>query len=85
MEELDNNIWLTECEVFSSVNRLNEIQRIDKMFSVEPFDRSLMYEINLNANFEDKNAYISAVSKHIEEAEKILELVNLLIFSVILF
>ena len=60
------------------VDSLDEILVPDTQPSIEAFNGSLIYQANLNTNFEDKAAYITGISKYIEEAAMHAELVSLI-------
>ncbi len=64
---------------------LNTVASLDEIISpiyqpcIEAISGTLVYQVNLDTNFEDKNAYVTGVSKYIEEASRHAELVSVLL------
>jgi cytoplasmic FMR1 interacting protein len=55
-------------EAVNTVETLDEISLPDYQPCIEALSGSVVYEVNLDSNFEDKTAYITGISKYIEEA-----------------
>ena len=55
-------------DALSNVEVLYELPLIDSQPSVEGASNAIVYEANFDTNFEDKAAYITGISKYIEEA-----------------
>ena len=55
-------------DALSNVEVLYELPLIDSQPSVEGANNAIVYEANFDTNFEDKAAYITGISKYIEEA-----------------
>ncbi|CAF0766751.1 unnamed protein product [Rotaria sordida] len=55
-------------DALSNVEVLYELPLIDSQPSVEGANNAIVYEANFDTNFEDKTAYITGISKYIEEA-----------------
>ena len=55
-------------EAVNTVETLDEIALPDYQPCIEALSGSLIYEVNLDSNFEDKTAYVTGISKYIEEA-----------------
>lgn len=62
-------------EALTRVDSLDEIPLPDTQPCIEAFNGSIVYQANLNANFEDKTAFVTGISKYIEEAAMHAELV----------
>jgi cytoplasmic FMR1 interacting protein len=63
-------------EALNTVESLDEIPLPDFQPCIEAFNGSVLYQANLNTNFEDKTAYVTGISKYIEEAAMHAELVS---------
>ena len=63
-------------DALSNVEVLYELPLIDSQPSVEGANNAIVYEANFDTNFEDKTAYITGISKYIEEAVLHSNLVN---------
>jgi cytoplasmic FMR1 interacting protein len=70
---MENRVRLEEA--LNTVASLDEIISPDYQPCVEAISGTLVYQVNLDTNFEDKNAYVTGVSKYIEEAARHAELV----------
>jgi cytoplasmic FMR1 interacting protein len=62
-------------EASNRVYSLDEIPVPDTQPCIEAFNGSIVYQANLNSNFEDKTAFVTGISKYIEEAAMHAELV----------
>ncbi len=62
------NTRVSMSDALSNVEVLYELPLIDSQPSVEGANNAIVYEANLDTNFEDKTAYITGISKYIEEA-----------------
>ena len=65
-------------EAVNTVEMLDDIALPDFQPSIEAISGSVVYKVNLDTNFEDKTAYITGISKYIEEAAMHAQLVTLL-------
>lgn len=63
-------------DALANVGVLDEIALPDNQPFIEAQSIPLQYKANLDTNFEDKNAFISGISKYIEEAQRHSELVS---------
>lgn len=63
-------------EALNTVECLDEIPLPDYQPYIESFNGSLVYQANLDTNFEDKTAYVTGISKYIEEAAMHAQLVT---------
>ena len=63
-------------DALSNVEVLYELPLIDSQPSVEGANNAIVYEASFDTNFEDKTAYITGISKYIEEAVLHSNLVN---------
>lgn len=55
-------------EAVNTVESLDEIALPDYQPCIESMSGSCIYKVNLDTNFEDKNAYVTGMSKYMEEA-----------------
>ena len=55
-------------EAVNSVETLDEIALPDFQPCIEAMSGSIVYKVCLDTNFEDKTAYVTGISKYIEEA-----------------
>ena len=62
------NARVSMSDALSNVEVLCELPLIDSQPSVEGANNAIVYEANFDTNFEDKTAYITGISKYIEEA-----------------
>ncbi|CAF2046241.1 unnamed protein product [Rotaria magnacalcarata] len=62
------NTRVSMSDALSNVEVLYELPLIDSQPSVEGANNGIVYEANFDTNFEDKTAYITGISKYIEEA-----------------
>ncbi len=62
------NTRVSMSDALSNVEVLYELPLIDSQPSVEGANNAIVYEANFDTNFEDKTAYITGISKYIEEA-----------------
>jgi cytoplasmic FMR1 interacting protein len=69
---------ITLADTEHRVTCLNELPLNDNQPCVEALCGTLVYQANLDSNFNDKTAYIRGISKYIEEAAKHAELNDLL-------
>ncbi len=63
-------------ETLNTVDSLDEIYLPDHQPCIESLNGSILYQVNLDSNFEDKTAYVTGMSKYIEEAAKHAKLVT---------
>jgi cytoplasmic FMR1 interacting protein len=64
-------------EAVNTVETLDEIGLPDYQPCIEAINGSIVYKVNMDTNFEDKTAYITGISKYIEEAAMHAQLVSL--------
>lgn len=62
------NTRVSMSDALSNVEVLYELPLVDSQPSVEGANSGIVYEANFDTNFEDKTAYITGISKYIEEA-----------------
>jgi cytoplasmic FMR1 interacting protein len=62
-------------EAVNTVETLDEIALPDYQPCIEAINGSIVYKVCLNTNFEDKTAYITGISKYMEEASNHAKLV----------
>ncbi len=55
-------------EAVNTVETLDEISLPDYQPCIEALNGSILYQVSLDTNFEDKTAFITGISKYIEEA-----------------
>ena len=72
-------------EAVNTVETLDEIALPDYQPCIEAMNGSMIYKVNLDTNFEDKTAYVTGISKYIEEAAMHAQLVQKHIFISLLF
>lgn len=63
-------------EAVNTVETLDEIALPDYQPCIESINGSIVYKVNLDTNFEDKTAYVTGISKYIEEAAMHAQLVS---------
>jgi cytoplasmic FMR1 interacting protein len=63
-------------EAVNTVETLDEISLPDYQPCIEAMNSSILYKVNLDTNFEDKTAYVTGISKYIEEAAMHAQLVG---------
>jgi cytoplasmic FMR1 interacting protein len=63
-------------EAVNTVETLDEIALPDYQPCIEAINGSIVYKCSLDSNFEDKTAYVTGISKYIEEAAMHAQLVN---------
>ncbi len=63
-------------EAVNTVESLDEIGLPDYQPCIEAINGSIVYKVNMDTNFEDKTAYITGISKYIEEAAMHAQLVR---------
>ncbi len=63
-------------EAVNTVENLDEIQSPDYQPCIEALNGSILYKVSLDTNFEDKTAYVTGISKYIEEAAMHAQLVK---------
>ena len=59
---------VTLADALSNVDVLDELPLPDEQPCIESAPCSLVYQANLDTNFEDRQAFITGVAKYIEEA-----------------
>jgi cytoplasmic FMR1 interacting protein len=64
-------------EAVNTVETLDEIALPDYQPCIEAINGSIVYKVSLDTNFEDKTAYVTGISKYIEEAAMHAQLVNI--------
>jgi hypothetical protein len=57
-------------EALNTVASLDEIISPDYQPCVEAINGTVLYQVNLDTNFVDSQAYVTGVSKYIEEAQR---------------
>ena len=72
-------------EAVNTVETLDEIPLPDYQPCIEAINGSIVYKVSLDTNFEDKTAYVTGISKYIEEAAMHAQLVNTLEFQLSTF
>jgi hypothetical protein len=72
-------------DAINTVESLDEIQSPDFQPCIEALNGSILYKVTLDTNFEDKTAYVTGISKYMEEAANHAQLVKLLIQHIIFF
>ena len=72
-------------EAVNTVGTLDEIPLPDYQPCIEAINGSIVYKVSLDTNFEDKTAYVTGISKYIEEAAMHAQLVNTLEFQLSTF
>lgn len=63
-------------EAVNTVETLDEIALPDYQPCIEAINGSIVYKVSLDTNFEDKTAYVTGISKYIEEAAMHAQLVT---------
>ncbi len=63
-------------EAVNTVETLDEIPLPDLQPCIEAHNGSILYKCNMDTNFEDKTAYVTGISKYIEEAAHHAQLVS---------
>ena len=63
-------------EAVNTVETLDEIALPDYQPCIEAINGSIVYKVSLDTNFEDKTAYVTGISKYIEEAAMHAQLVS---------
>ena len=59
---------VTLADALSNVDVLDELDLPDEQPSIQGEASSIVYHINFDTNFEDRNAFVCGVAKYIEEA-----------------
>ena len=65
-------------DALSNVDLLEELPLPDQQPCIEATAVSITYQANFDTNFEDRTAYVTGMSKYIEEATVHSELVNII-------
>ena len=63
-------------EAVNTVETLDEISLPDYQPCIEAMNSSILYKVTLDTNFEDKTAFVTGISKYIEEAAMPAQLVQ---------
>ena len=63
-------------EAVNTVETLDEISLPDYQPCIEAMNSSILYKVTLDTNFEDKTAFVTGISKYIEEAAMHAQLVQ---------
>ncbi|CAF1629080.1 unnamed protein product, partial [Didymodactylos carnosus] len=63
---MNNRVTLSDA--LSNVEVLYELPLIDAQPCIECANNAMVYEANFDSNFEDKTAFVTGISKYIEEA-----------------
>ena len=66
--EMDFNVAIDE-----ALKNVNQLERLGKRLTdeqpfIEAFPASVTYTVNLDTNFEDREAFVTGFSKYLEEA-----------------
>lgn len=59
---------VTLADVLQSLDLLDELDLPDEQHCIQADTKSIVYHINFDTNFEDRNAFVCGVAKYIEEA-----------------
>ena len=59
---------ITLADALANIDILNEYPVPDNQPCIEAQPTSIVYQVDYDTNFEDRNAFITGVSKYIEEA-----------------
>ncbi len=59
---------VTLSDALSNVDVLDELELPDSQPSIAGESWSIVYHVNFDTNFEDRNAFVCGVAKYIEEA-----------------
>lgn len=59
---------VTLTDALSNVDVLDELELPDEQPSIQGLSNSVVYHVNFDTNFEDRNAFVCGVAKYIEEA-----------------
>jgi len=59
---------VTLADALSNVDVLDELELPDEQPSIQGLSSSIVYHVNFDTNFEDRNAFVCGVAKYIEEA-----------------
>lgn len=59
---------VTLADALSNVDVLDELDLPDEQPSIQGESSSIVYHVNFDTNFEDRNAFVCGVAKYIEEA-----------------
>lgn len=76
---MDFNVAIDE-----ALKNVNQLERLGKRLTdeqpfIEAFPASVTYTVNLDTNFEDREAFVTGFSKYLEEATVQSDLVSILI------
>lgn len=71
-------------QAVNTVETLDEIPLPDYQPCIEAINGSIVYKVSLDTNFEDKTAYVTGISKYIEEAAMHAQLVMLISYELFL-
>ena len=63
-------------DAVNTVDTLDEITLPDYQPCIEAINGSIVYKVSLDTHFEDKTAYVTGISKYIEEAAMHAQLVR---------
>lgn len=75
---------VTLTDALSNVDVLDELTLPDEQPCIEAQPCSVVYQVNFDTNFEDRNGFVTGVAKYIEEATVHSSLVRCFYFIVIL-
>jgi cytoplasmic FMR1 interacting protein len=59
---------VTLFDALSNVDILDDLDLPDEQHCIQGDTKSIVYHINFDTNFEDRNAFVCGVAKYIEEA-----------------
>lgn len=70
-------------QAVNTVETLDEIPLPDYQPCIEAINGSIVYKVSLDTNFEDKTAYVTGISKYIEEAAMHAQLVLIISYKLL--